>query len=253
MVIQLKTPAQIATLRRVGQLQAEILNTLGAAVRPGVSTLELDLLAEKLCAEKKVQPAFKNYQGFPAALCTSINDEVVHGIPCADRILNSGDILKLDFGLILDGWHADACCTFLVGEVALPARQLVERTRKSLFRGIEQARSGQHVGDIGHAIESFVQQFGYSPVRETVGHGIGRALHEAPEVPNWGTPGSGAKLSAGMVICIEPIINAGAAEILTAADGWTTRTKDGELSAHFEHQILVTDSEPEILTPWDTI
>ena len=200
-----------------------------------------------------MKPAFKGYQNFPASICASVNDEVVHGIPSAERILQNGDIIAIDFGVILDGWNADACRTVAVGKISEEAKNLMKRTKESLYCGIEKAVAGNSTGDIGHAIESFVKKFGYSPVRETVGHGIGRELHENPEVPNWGRAGSGAKLEKGMVICIEPIINAGAAEILTEKDGWTTRTRDEKLSAHFEHQILIREGEAEILTPWNEL
>jgi methionyl aminopeptidase len=251
MSIPLKTPAELEIIRRACRIQSEILNQVCAAVKVGISTTELDAMAENLCHERNVIPAFKDYQGFPATICASVNDQVVHGIPAAEKILGNGDIISIDFGVILENFYADACRTVPVGAISDAAAKLLERTKKSLYLGIEKARAGNMTGDIGHAVESFVQQFGYSPVRETVGHGIGQKLHEDPEVPNFGKPGSGVELQAGMTICIEPIINLGKAEILTAKDGWTTRTADGELSAHFEHQILITDGEPEILTPWD--
>ena len=253
MSISLKSPSEAEIMRRACKIQSEILNRVCAKVGAGVSTLELDTLAEKLCAERNVRPAFKNYHGFPAAICASVNDEVVHGIPSADKILREGDIVAIDFGVILDGLYADACRTVAVGAISGEAAKLIERTKESLYRGIDQAVVGKKTGDIGHAIESFVRQFGYAPVRETVGHGIGRSLHEDPEVPNWGKAKTGIDLKAGMTICIEPIINAGAAEILTEEDRWTTRTADGKLSAHFEHQILITEDKPEILTPWDDL
>jgi len=249
--ISFKTPAELEIIRRACQIQSEILNKVCAKVEAGISTAELDALAEEFCAEKNVVPAFKNYQSFPATICASVNDEVVHGIPSPDKILKNGDIIAIDFGVILDGWYADACQTVGVGEISGDAKKLIERTKESLYRGIAAARAGNTTGDIGHAVEGFVQQFGYSPVKETVGHGIGRNLHEDPEVPNWGKAGNGIELKAGMTICIEPIINLGKAEILTEKDGWTTRTADGKLSAHFEHQILITENEAEILTTWD--
>ncbi|MCK5471959.1 type I methionyl aminopeptidase [Candidatus Gracilibacteria bacterium] len=251
MNISLKNPAEVEIIRQACRIQSEILNEVCAAVAIGISTSELDELAEKLCREKNVKPGFKNYHGFPASICASVNDEVVHGIPSKNKILENGDIIAIDFGVVLDGWNADACRTVAVGKISEEAKKLMERTKESLYRGIEKAVAGNSTGDIGHAIESFVKQFSYSPVRETVGHGIGRKLHEDPEVPNWGKVGSGAKLKKGMVICIEPIINAGSAKILTEKDGWTTRTRDGKLSAHFEHQILIREGEAEILTPWD--
>jgi methionyl aminopeptidase len=251
--ISIKSPAEIEIMRQSCAIQSEILNQVCAAVRPGISTFELNSLAEKLCQERNVVPAFKNYHGFPAAICASVNDRVVHGIPSQDEILQNGDIISIDFGVILEGIYSDACRTVPVGEISGEATKLLERTKESLYQGIAQARSGNRVGDIGNAVESFVKQFGYSPVRETVGHGIGHNLHEDPEVPNWGRAGTGVELKAGMTICIEPIINSGTSEILTSKDGWTTRTADGKLSAHFEHQILITEGEPEILTTWDRI
>lgn len=240
-------------MRRACHIQSEILNQVCSKVEPGISTAELNSLAESLCHERKVIPAFKNYHGFPAAICASVNDQVVHGIPSDEGILKNGDIISIDFGVILDGIYADACRSVAVGAISIEAEKLLERTKESLYRGITVARAGNSTGDIGHAVESFVRQFGYSPVRETVGHGIGHELHEDPEVPNWGRPKTGVALRAGMTICIEPIINYGIAEILTSKDGWTTRTADGKLSAHFEHQILITDDKPEILTNWDKI
>ena len=251
MGISLKSSAEIEIMRKACHIQSKILNEVGAAVCAGISTGKLDDFAEQLCREHNVKPAFKGYGGFPATICASVNDKVVHGIPSHKEVLQSGDIIAIDFGVILDGFYADACQTFCVGEVSDSAQKLIERTRESLYRGIEQARVGNRLGDIGFAIQSFTESFGYAPVRETVGHGIGRKLHEFPEVPNWGTAGQGIKLVANMTICIEPIINAGTPEIITEADGWTTRTADGELSAHFEHQILIREEGTEILTNWD--
>ncbi len=251
MSITIKTPAEIEVIRKACQIQSEILNKVCEAAKAGFSTLELDAIAEQLCVESNVKPAFKGYSEFPATLCTSINDEVVHGIPSAGKILKEGDLISIDFGVVLEGWYADSCRTVAIGEISEKAQKLIERTKESLYLGIKQAVAGNHTGDIGNAIEDFVKQFGYSPVKETVGHGIGRILHEDPEVPNWGDLGSGAELRAGMVICIEPIINAGTHEIITEDDKWTTHTGDGKLSAHFEHQILITEGKPEILTTWD--
>ena len=251
MGIIIKTPAEIETMRRAGKIQADILNAVGKAIRIGISTKELDELADKLCEKYNAKPAFKGYNGFPAALCTSVNNQVVHGIPSLKQILKNGDIITLDFGIILDGLYADSCQTFLVGEVSEKTKLLVERTKKALYLGIGQAQAGNHVGDIGQTIQSYVEQFGYSPVRETVGHGIGCKLHEDPEIPNHGKAKTGPKLVADMTICIEPIINAGKPEIVTESDNWTTHTADGSLCAHFEHQILITENAPEILTPWD--
>ncbi len=238
-------------MRFGGQILATILNTVGAAVKPGITTGELDILARELCAQHKVKAGFLGYHGFPAAICTSINSGVVHNIPSKDAVLKDGDILKIDFGVVHDGLNTDACQTFAVGDISPAAAKLMQATKDALYAGMEQARAGNQVGDISHAVESAVTPLGYSPVRNTVGHGIGRALHEDPEIPNWGSPGRGPKLTAGMTICIEPIINAGNHQIKTLPDGWTTETTDGLLSAHFEHTLLITDDAPEILTPWD--
>ncbi len=238
-------------MRAGGQILATILNTVGAAVRPGVSTSELDILARELCVKHKVKPGFLGYHGFPAAICTSVNSGVVHNIPSETAVLQDGDILKIDFGVIHAGLNTDACQTFAVGTINPATAKLMQTTKDALYAGIAEARAGNQVGDISHAVESTVTLFNYSPVRSTVGHGIGRDLHEDPEIPNWGPPGRGTKLVAGMTICIEPIINAGTPEIKTLPDGWTTETTDGSLSAHFEHTLLITDGEPEILTPWD--
>jgi methionyl aminopeptidase len=251
--ITIKNPDEIEIIRRAGHLQADILNQIGAAVAPGVSTKALDNLARELCKKNDVQPGFLGYHGFPAAICASVNNQVVHCIPSEQAVLQDGDLFKIDFGLILEGFYADACQTFAVGEISSEAKQLMKITKEALYAGIAQARADNRVGDISHAIEATVQPYGYSPVRETVGHGIGRRLHEDPEVPNWGKAGTGPKLVPGMTICIEPIINAGTHQIKTLPDGWTTETADGALSAHFEHQILITDGKPEILTPWDRI
>jgi len=251
MSISLKSPTEIEIIRQACRIQSDILNQVCSSVESGISTLELDAIAENLCREKNVKPAFKNYRGFPASICASVNDEVVHGIPSSQKILKNGDLISIDFGVIFDGWYADACRTVPVGQISAEAKKLIEITKESLYFGIEKAVAGNKTGDIGNAIESFVGKSGYSPVKETVGHGIGRNLHEDPEVPNHGKAGKGTELQAGMVICIEPIINSGGAEIFTDPDGWTTHTRDGELSAHFEHQILIREGEPEILTTWD--
>jgi len=252
MSIVIKTAAEISKMREAGKIQSQILNEIGERVKPGVSTLELDLFARQRCKDFGVEAGFLGYQGFPAAICASINDQVVHCIPSAEVILQERDILKVDFGVKKDGWNSDACQTFAVGKIDTHARELLDTTKAAMYAGVEQAIAGNRVGDISHAIESTVAPHGYSPVRETVGHGIGRRLHEDPEVPNWGRAGRGPELVPGMVICIEPIINIGTHRIMTEADGWTTRTADGELSAHFEHQVAITaDGAPEILTPWD--
>jgi methionyl aminopeptidase len=253
MKIHLKNSFEIQKLRAAGLIQAKILNQLGAAIKPGITTYELSELAEKLCQKFCVKPAFKNHQGFPAAICTAINNVVVHGIPKKTEILANGDIIGVDFGVILDGFYADACQTFLVGQVKDTTQKFVKRVRESLYRGIQQAVVGNQVSDISCAIQNFVESFGYGVVRETVGHGIGRALHEPPKIPNYFTKKPSPKLQAGMVICIEPIITLGSFKILTEKDKWTVRTKDSSLSAHFEHQVLITEDGTEILTPWSLL
>jgi len=251
MAITIKTSDEVAIIRRAGGMLAEILNACGAAAAPGMSTADIDQIARDLCDQRGVTPGFLGYHGFSGAMCTSVNDQVVHCIPSKEKILQDGDILKLDFGVAIDGWNSDACQTFAIGTISPAAEKLMKVTKESMYKGIDQAIIGNRIGDIGHAVERHVTPHGYSPVRECVGHGIGRRLHEDPEIPNWGSPGTGPKIVAGMVICIEPIINIGTHKIITEADRWTTRTADGELSAHFEHTIYITPDGPEILTPWE--
>lgn len=250
MAITRKTESDLKKMRQAGLIQARILNQLGAALCPGITTKELDILARELCAKYKVRPGFLGHQGFPAAICTALNAGVVHGIPQADECLREGDIIGIDFGVLCEGFYADACQTFILGDVPRAVRNFVLRVRKSLFRGIAAARAGKRVGVISHAIQAYIEQFGYGIVRETVGHGIGRELHEDPKVPNFGSLKSGPILRPGMTLCLEPIITMGSPRIKTAKDGWTLSTEDGSLAAHFEHQILITEGEPEILTPW---
>lgn len=228
----------------MGQILAEI----EELVKPGVSTLDLDLFAQTRTKELGAKPAFKGYHGFPATLCVSVNEEVVHGIPSKKRILRDGDIVGIDFGVILDGWFGDSARTFPVGRVSSEAAHLLEITEKSLFLGIAEARAGNHLFDIGFAIQNYVESFGYSVVREFVGHGIGKSLHEDPQVPNFGIKGKGMLLKPGMVLAIEPMINAGKPEVKVLSDGWTAITADKKLSAHFEHTIAITETGNEILT-----
>jgi len=217
-------------------------------IAPGISTFELDRLAEARCKELGVIPAFKGYRGFPACVCISINEEVVHGIPSKKRIMQSGDVVGLDFGVSADGWFGDSARTIPVGKISPQARQLLDVTAEGLKKGIEQARPGNHLLDIGYAIQNYVEGFGYSVVREFVGHGIGRALHEDPQVPNYGAKGKGMLLKEGMVLAIEPMVNAGGHEVKVLADGWTAVTEDRSLSAHFEHTIAITAQGAEVLT-----
>jgi methionyl aminopeptidase len=235
-------------MRRAGAVVAQVLVEIAELVKPGATTADLDLFAQTRTKELGAKPAFKGYHGFPATLCVSVNEEVVHGIPSKKRILKEGDIVGIDFGVILDGWFGDSARTFAVGKIAPEAQKLLEITEKSLHLGIEQARAGQHLFDIGHAVQNFVESHGYSVVREFVGHGIGKSLHEDPQVPNFGVRGKGMLLKPGMVLAIEPMINAGKPEVRVLSDGWTAVTVDKALSAHFEHTVAITDQGPEILT-----
>jgi methionyl aminopeptidase len=246
--IAVKTGAEIVKLRAAGRVVAEVLAELVAAVRPGVTTLELDALSERAARARGADPAFKGYHGYPASLCVSVNDEVVHGLPSADRALREGDIVGLDFGAVLDGWYGDSAVTVPVGAVSEESTRLLEATRRALAEGIAAARPEARVGDIGAAIEASVARSGFAVVRDFVGHGIGRRLHEPPQVPNFGTAGTGPRLRAGMVLAIEPMVNAGGFAVDTLDDGWTAVTSDGKNSAHFEHTVLVGENGPEILT-----
>ncbi|MDQ3702805.1 MAG: type I methionyl aminopeptidase [Chloroflexota bacterium] len=246
--VVLKTPAELQAMREAGRVVARTLAIAQQAARPGVSTLELDRLAEQAIREAGALPSFKGYHGFPAALCTSINDEIVHGIPSARRILRAGDLLKIDCGAILDGWQGDAAVTVLVGEGSPAPRRLMEATREALQRGIDVATVGGRVTDIGKAIEDYALSQGYEVVREYCGHGIGREMHEEPPVPNYGPAGQGPKLVPGLVLAIEPMLNAGTWRTTPQPDGWTVKTADGELSAHFEHTVAITEHGPQILT-----
>ncbi len=246
--VELKSREEIALMRDAGRIVAQILDALEKAVAPGVSTWDLDQLSERLIYEKGARPAFKGYRGFPACLCTSINQEVVHGIPSRKRRLQAGDLAKLDFGVVYQGFYGDAARTIPVGDVSPAARELLEATRASLEAGIQAAVAGNHIGDIGHAVQAYVEARGYAVVRDFVGHGIGRRLHEEPQIPNFGTPGTGMKLRPGMVLAIEPMVNAGGWEVETLDDDWTAVTLDGKWSSHWEHTVLVTEGAPEVLT-----
>ena len=243
-----KHPDDVARMRDAGRIVHEILDALEAAAEPGVSTFELDRLAESLTAKKGARPAVKGYLGFPAVLCASINHEVVHGIPSKKRKLAAGDLLKLDFGVSYDGWFGDSARTVAVGPVSREARRLLEATREALARGIAAIQPGARVGDVGHAIQTWVESQGYAAVRDFVGHGIGRALHEKPQVPNYGTRGTGALLKPGMTLALEPMVNQGTHKVEVLEDDWTAVTLDRKLSAHFEHTVVVTEDGAEILT-----
>lgn len=237
----------IEGIRAAAQVVARALRELGRAVRPGLTTAELDRLAETVIRDCGARPAFKGYRGFPASICPSINEEVVHGMP-GERALKDGDIIGVDVGAELNGWYGDAARTFAVGAVSDEASRLMRVTEESLMLGIAQARAGNRVGDISHAVQSYVEENGFSVVRDLVGHGIGREMHEEPAIPNYGPPGKGPRLVVGHVLAIEPMVNAGGHAVITRPDGWTVATKDGLLSAHFEHTVAVGPEGPEILS-----
>jgi methionyl aminopeptidase len=245
--IILKSPLDIERMRRSNRVVAEILQEVKAAVQPGVKTRDLDELAEALLKKHRARSAFKGYNGYPAVLCTSVNEEVVHGIP-SNRVLRDGDILSLDFGAVLDDYYGDAAITVPVGTISEEARRLLRVTEEALYKAIEQARPGKHVGDISAAVQRHVESQGFSAVRDFVGHGIGKFMHEKPQVPNFGIPGRGVRLKAGMTLAIEPMINAGGYEVVVLDDGWTAVTRDRNLSAHFEHSVAVTENGPVILS-----
>ncbi len=246
----MKTAPELETMRRCGRAVAEALKAMGEAARPDAQTQELNEIGESVLASHGAAPSFKGYRGFPAAVCISVNEEVVHGIP-GDRPLREGDIVGLDIGAQIDGLNGDGAWTFQVGEVSREVRRLLNVTEESLYQGIAQARTGRRIGDISHAVQSYVERNGYSVVRDLVGHGIGRGLHEDPSVPNFGRPGTGARLRPGMTICIEPMINQSKAGVRVLKDRWTVVTRDRRVSAHFEHMVCVTDGAPEIMTALD--
>lgn len=247
-VVEVKSREEIAAMRRAGAVVAEILQLLAKQIASGMTTADIDGIARAELKLRGAQPAFLDYHGFPAVICVSINQEVVHGIPRGSRGVNGGDIVGLDFGAVIDGWHADAAITVGVGTISAEAGRLIRVTHESLGKGIAAVKAGTRIGDIGAAVQGHAEAAGYSVVREFVGHGIGRALHEEPPIPNYGKAGTGPRLKAGMTVAIEPMVNEGGPEVSTLADGWTAVTKDGGLSAHFEHTVLVTDSGAEILT-----
>jgi len=248
-VITIKSPREIALMARAGHIVADVLALVRSRAVPGVSTWQLDLLAEEFIrSHDGATPSFKGLYGFPATLCTSINSEVVHGIPSKKRILAEGDILSVDVGACVGGLHGDGAVTATVGEVSPSARRLLETTERALAAGVAAARAGGHVGDIGSAVQQVAEAEGYGVVRELVGHGIGTQFHEEPQVPNYGAPHHGPRLMAGMTIAIEPMINVGRPEVRTQPDKWTVVTMDGSLSAHFEHTVLITENGARILT-----
>ena len=235
-------------MRAAGRLVGEVLTALAAEVAPGVTTADLDAIAEKLIVDAGAMPAFKGYHGYPATICASINDEVIHGIPSGKRVLEEGDIISIDVGASLDGYFGDSAITLPVGRVSEEAATLLRVTDESLYKAIDAVRPGGRVSDIGHAVQQHVEAHGFSVVREFVGHGIGQRMHEEPQVPNYGEPGRGPRLAEGMVLAIEPMVNAGKPAVKVLSDGWTAVTRDSSLSAHFEHTVAVTADGPWILT-----
>ncbi|MFP4475911.1 MAG: type I methionyl aminopeptidase [Desulfatibacillaceae bacterium] len=249
-MVVLKNSAEIEKLRRANQMVARVLGMLTREAGPGVTTRHLDELAEKQCRSEGAEPAFKGYRGFPFSLCASVNEQVVHGFP-NDRPLHEGDILSMDFGVRLDGYYGDSAITIPIGDVPESTRRLMEVTRQSLHDGIAQARPGNRLYDISHAVQKTVEEAGYSVVRKFVGHGIGKEMHEDPQIPNFGKAGEGLRLRAGMTFAIEPMVNAGGHDVEVLDDGWTAVTKDRSLSAHFEHTIAITEKGPVILSTVD--
>lgn len=247
-MIILKSLQEIEKIRKACLIVADVLEGVRGMVKPGVTTEALDQFAERLIIAAGAKPAFKGYRGYPKTLCTSVNNEVIHGIPSRDSVLKQGDIISIDVGAIVDGFYGDGAMTLPVGRISPEAERLVKVTEESLLRGIAQAQAGNRLYDISHAVQSHVEANGYSVVREFVGHGIGRNLHEDPQLPNFGNPGQGPKLKPGMVLAIEPMVNVGGSATITQDDNWTAVTADGSLSAHFEHTIAVMPDGPWILT-----
>ena len=247
-MIVLRTAREIEIMRKACRISAEALQIAGEAVKPGITTYEIDQIAYRYIKKQGAEPNFLNYNGFPATACISINDEVIHGIPSKKRVLKEGDIVSIDLGAKVNGYNGDNAATFACGTISDEAKRLCDTTRESLYKGIEQAFAGNRVGDIAFAIQSYCEDRGFSVVREYTGHGVGTHLHEDPSVPNYGTAGRGQRLLPGMTIAIEPMINAGSKAVKCLPDGWTVKTLDGKLSAHFEHTIAITKGEPIILT-----
>lgn len=247
-MIVLKSAREIALMRAAGGILVDAIRLCRVLVKPGISTLEIDREIEALIHERRAKPAFKGYRGFPATICASINEEVVHGIPSALRRLKEGDIVGLDLGAIVDGYYADAAVTLPVGEISAEARRLLDVTREALDLGIAQCRPGRRLGDVAAAVQRHVEAAGFGVVRAFVGHGIGRELHEDPQVPNFGEAGRGPLLRAGMVLALEPMVTMGHWEVRVLADRWTAVTEDGSLAAHFEHTVAITEAGPDVLT-----
>ena len=252
-MIKIKSATQIEQMKKAGALSKMALRHVGAMVRPGVSTFELDQLAEQIIRMHGGTPAFKGYGGFPGTICASINDAVVHGIPNPDMILRDGDIISIDCGTLLDGFNGDSCYTFCVGEVSDEIKQLLSTTKEALYKGIENAVAGRHLGDIGSAVQDHCEKKGYGVVRELTGHGIGREMHEDPQVPNYGRRGNGILLKSGMCLAIEPMITMGDRKIAMLPDHWSICTRDGKPAAHFEHTLAVRNGKAEVLSSFSEI
>ena len=248
MAVSIKSPREIELMRESCKILSEVYEVLGKSIEPGMSTKDIDIIGEKLIRSYNCIPNFLHYNGYPASICVSVNDEVVHGIPNKHHIIKDGDIVSLDAGLIYKGYHSDAARTYAVGEITPEARQLIDVTKQSFFEGIKMAKDGNHLYDISQAIDDYVTPFGYGIVRDLVGHGIGTKLHEDPQIPNFAQKKHGIKLEAGMTLAVEPMINMGRCDVEWLDDDWTVVTEDGSLSAHYENTILITDGEPEILT-----
>ena len=248
MAVTIKSAREIELMREAGRILAKVHEELGKAIQPGMSTLDIDRLGEKLIRGFGCVPSFKNYNGYPASICVSVNNEVVHGIPNKHHIIQEGDIVSLDAGVIYKGYHSDAARTHAVGQISPEAQKLIDVTRQSFFEGIKFAKAGNHLNDLSSAIQAYAESFGYGVVRDLVGHGIGSHLHEDPEVPNFSRNRKGIKLVSGMTLAVEPMINIGTPNVERLDDDWTVVTKDGSLSAHYENTILITDGEPEILS-----
>ncbi|MCR3921124.1 MAG: type I methionyl aminopeptidase [Firmicutes bacterium] len=246
-MITIKSQREVELMRAAGRVVAEVLHSLKQAVQPGITTAQLDKIAEKLIRKADCTPAFLGYHGFPASICASVNEEVVHGIPSL-RKLKDGDIVSIDVGAVFQGYYGDAAATFPVGDVDAEVLRLLDVTRESLYQGIAQATCNHHLTDISHAVQVYVEKHGFSVVRNYVGHGIGNQMHEEPQIPNFGKPGRGPRLQAGMALAIEPMVNSGTWQVETLQDNWTVVTQDRKWSAHFEHTIVVTEDAPVIMT-----
>lgn len=248
MAVSIKSAREIQLMREAGKILCEVHNQLEDFVKPGISTLEIDQYGEKLIRKYNCIPSFLNYEGYPASICVSVNEEVVHGIPTKERILKDGDIVSLDAGVIYEGYHSDAARTHLIGTCSLEAQRLVEVTKQCFFEGIKYAKEGNRLFDISNAIADYAESYGFGIVKDLVGHGVGRKLHEDPQIPNYRQNRRGIRLKAGMTLAIEPMINAGGYEVVWLDDDWTVVTQDGSLSAHYENTVLITEGEPEILS-----